>query len=71
MYSIEPIVNTHPGGCMIIHYIKGRDIDRFIYGTQWVEGGLRLDTKLTYSHSEDFLKKVGKPMAKINIEQHY
>lgn len=37
VYDIENIIATHPGGWELIKAIKGREVDRYIYGTQPLE----------------------------------
>ncbi len=34
VYKLAPLLVSHPGGYQIIDKIRGREVDRFIYGME-------------------------------------
>ena len=62
IYDAKGLEENHPGGYRVIQLVKGREVDRFIYGMYSAE--LYPELK-AYSHSISSLQLVGNPIAKI------
>lgn len=65
---MSPIKWVHPVGYQILHLVRNREIDRFIYGMFRAEKLSRLPAN---SHSFKSLDLLGKPVAKITISSTY
>lgn len=37
IYNISNVITNHPGGYELIHSIRGREVDRFLYGSEPIE----------------------------------
>ena len=62
VYDARGFEKEHPGGFKVIELVKGREVDRFIYGMYSVE----LYPELApISHSADSMQKIGLPIAKL------
>ena len=68
IFDMSPIKWVHPVGYQILHLVKNREIDRFIYGMFRAEKLPRLPAN---SHSFKSLDLLGKPVAKIAIPYPY
>ena len=68
IYDAKGLEENHPGGYRVIQLVKGREVDRFIYGMYSAE--LYPELK-AYSHSDNCLQLVGNPIAKIVIPSTY
>mgnify|MGYP000395063807 CR=1 FL=1 len=62
VYDARNLEKQHPGGYKVIELVRGREVDRFIYGMYSAE----LYPELApYSHSMYSLELVGNPIAKL------
>lgn len=68
IYDMNPIKWVHPVGYQILHLVKNREIDRFIYGMFRAENLPRLPPN---THSFKSLDLLGKPVARIIIPYPY
>lgn len=62
MYSLSNVLVNHPGGSKVIECVRGREVDRFLYGCETVDE--YPDTK-AYSHSLRSIQLAGDPIALI------
>ena len=56
VYDISPLETLHPAGYQIVEVVKGREIDRFIYGMYAAEP---LPEVPVFSHPDNSFKLVG------------
>lgn len=63
VYNTEKFRHLHPGGKYIIDSLKGREIDRFIYGMYAPE---TLPNFSPFEHSQQIFKAIGPPEFKLN-----
>ena len=69
VYSLSEILHSHPGGFQIIDGIRGREVDRFLYGGEPLE---RLaDEHKRVEHSRWALNLAGPPLAKFDRYNPY
>ena len=54
---------NHPGGYELIKNIKGREVDRYIYGSEPLEA---VEKMYLHAHSSNFMKLAGDPIAVFN-----
>lgn len=48
MYRLSPFLTCHPGGFQIVNEIRGREVDRFLFGVEVLE---KFDMIKKVSHS--------------------
>lgn len=68
VYSIQRLLTTHPGGFTLIDKVRGREVDRFIYGAEFLE---QYSNDSPYEHSAQSLKLAEDLIARINIPAVY
>ena len=68
VYSVDNVLGNHPGGWQIIEGIKGREVDRFIYGMEPLE---KYDNVTRISHTAKSMVLAGEPLAKLSIPSPY
>ena len=68
VYSLNEVYSNHPGGYQIISNVRGREIDRFIYGMEGIEV---LEGKPKFSHSRWAMNLAGEPIAKFDRVNPY
>lgn len=69
VYSLETVHNKHPGGSYIISNIKGREIDRFLFGMEPLEKIYQ--NMKPVSHSKWAMNIAGAPIAKMKRHNPY
>ena len=37
VYNLKPLFTSHPGGSYIAYHLRGREVDRFLYGMEPLE----------------------------------
>ena len=62
------MLGNHPGGWQIIDRIRGREVDRFIYGMEPLE---KYDTVQRISHTARSISLAGDPIAKLSTPSPY
>lgn len=60
VYDIDKVITSHPGGYELINNIRGREVDRFLYGSEPLE---TVDFKKLHSHTSNSIKLAGDPIA--------
>jgi len=68
VFSLEPLLRFHPIGYQIVNTIKGRDLDRYMYGMYTSE---RVPIVPTNSHTFKSLDLLGDPVGKLSISPLY
>lgn len=68
VYNIEPLTRFHPLGFEIIETIRGREFDRFLFGSAPTE---RLSNITPNPHSLKSIELLGSPIAKLKIPTVY
>lgn len=64
VYNIERLLTTHPGGFTLIDKVRGREVDRFIYGGEFLE---EHSNDAAHEHSTQSLKLAEDLLARISI----
>lgn len=64
VFNIEPLLRFHPMGFSIIESVRGREFDRFLFGSSPTE---RLPAIPPNNHSLRSIDLLGPPLAKIHI----
>lgn len=59
VYDIDKVITNHPGGYEFINNIRGREVDRYLYGSESLES---VDSQKTHSHSSNSIKLAGDPI---------
>lgn len=67
VYSISNVIGSHPGGWNIIEAVRGREVDRFLYGVDPIE---KFDVPRV-SHSFNSINLAGPPLAVLAIPPTY
>lgn len=60
VYDLHNVMSNHPGGYELIKNIRGRDVDRFIYGSEPLEA---VDKMFLHRHTAGCMKLAGQPVA--------
>lgn len=60
VYDIHKVLANHPGGYELIKSIRGREVDRYIYGTEPLE--LFHDKMFLHRHTSNALSLAGSPI---------
>jgi hypothetical protein len=68
IYDSRELAELHPGGYKVIELMKGREVDRFLYGMYSAELYPELPA---HSHSANCLQLVGNPIAKLVVPPTY
>ena len=69
VYRLDKVYNTHPGGYQIVKNIRGREIDRFIYGGEPLE--ILGESVPRFSHTRWAMSLAGPPIAKFSRVNPY
>ena len=56
MYDIHNVLASHPGGYELIKNIKGREVDRYIYGSEPLEAVKKM---YLHGHTSNSMKLAG------------
>jgi hypothetical protein len=68
VYGLDRVLTSHPGGFEVINRARGRELDRYIYGSEALEG---VGAMQPHSHSAASIDLAGPPIATLSSINPY